>query len=222
MQSNSGFLRVPFSGLWRWALPMIGGALVLLSGCANTLSAKVTRFNQWPTDAAGHTYSFTAADPPRELELGAYQAQVGTELQRLGLKPAANGQQGRFVVALQANLSERQRKQLIPVYSDQWAYVPPWRDPQGRLYGGHWIPDPMGVRYVGDREVSRTVQQSSLQLRISEPGVSPGARTVFEATAVHEGSEEDLVEVVPYLIRGVFQDFPGANGQVRRLSFDLP
>ena len=47
------------------------------------------------------------------------------------------------------------------------------------------------------------------------------ARTVFEATAVHDGRDGDLVEVVPYLVRAVFQDFPGANAQVRRISFEL-
>lgn len=198
------------------------GAALLLAGCASTLTAKVTRFNQWPADAAGASYRFTAPDPQRDLELQAYQGQVAAELQRLGLRPAAAGETARFVVDVQADLSEKQRQRLVPVYSDQWAYVPPWRDAQGRLYGGHWMPDPMGSRYVGDRTVTQTVQHSQLKLRISESGPGNASRMVFEATSVHEGSEDDLVAVVPYLVRGTFQDFPGANGQVRRLSFDLP
>lgn len=206
----------PSARLWA---PALGLVMVLLAGCANTLNAKVTRFNQWPADTAGQTFSFTAAEPRRELEIGAYQAMVAGELQRLGLRPANGAQSGRFVVDVQASLDERQRQQLVPVYSEQWAYVAPYRTAQGRLYGGHWVPDPLGSRYIGDRTVVRTVQQSSLKLRISEPAAQ---RTVFEATAVHEGTGKDLVEVVPYLVRGVFQDFPGANGQVRRLTFDLP
>lgn len=215
MQSKPVRTRFPMP-LWA---PTLGLALALLAGCASTLDAKVTRFNQWPADAAGHTYSFTTAEPQRELELAAYQAQVAGELQRIGLSPLASGQTGRFVVDVQAKQSERQRQHLEPVYSNDWTYVSPWRDAQGRRYGGHWVPDPMGSRYVGDRLVTHTAQQSSLKLRISEPATQ---RTVFEATAVHEGSEVDLVEVVPYLVRGVFQDFPGANGQVRRLTFELP
>ncbi len=197
-------------------------AALLLTGCAHTLTAKVTRFNQWPADAAGASYRFTSADPQRTLELQAYQGQVGAELQRLGLRLAAAGEPARFVVDVRADLSEQQRQRLVPVYSDQWVYVPPWRDAQGRLFGGHWVPDPMGARYAGDRTVTQTVQRSQLQLRISESGPGSGARRVFEATAVHEGSDDDLVAVVPYLVQGTFQDFPGANGQVRRLSFDLP
>lgn len=213
MQSKAGHPR------WRalWLL-----AFALLSGCAHILDVKVTRFHQWPADAAGATYAFGAADPQRTLELQAYQAQVGRELLRLGLQPAAGGTAARFVVELQAELSAQQRQRLVPVYTDHWTYVPPWRDAQGRLYGGYWVPDPLGARYVGDREVTQTVQQSRLKVLIRETGhVANGLRTVFEATAVHEGQADDLVEVMPYLVRGVFQDFPGANGQVRRLSFEV-
>jgi hypothetical protein len=198
---------------------LLATAMTLLAGCASTLTAKVTRFNQWPTDAAGHTYSFAAAEPARTLEVGAYQAQVSTELERIGLRAAPIGQSGRFEVQLLANMSERERKQLEPVYRNEWVWTPAYRDAQGRLRGGYWIPDPWGPRYVGDRQVTRTVQVSRLQVHITEPGKQ---RTVFEATALNEGSNEDLVEVVPYLVRAMFQDFPGANGQVRRLTFELP
>lgn len=203
-----------FSRFW-----LAGLVLVLLSACANTLGVKVTRFNQWPADAAGASFRFTPADPARTLEVQAYQAQVAAALQSQGLRPAANGETARFSVDVQADLSERQRQRLVPVYSDQWVYRPAWRDAQGRWYGGQWVPDPLGPRYVGDRTVTQTVQHSQLKLRITD---TTAARTVFEATAVHEGREDDLVEVVPYLVSGVFQDFPGANGQVRRLRFELP
>lgn len=205
---------LPFSRFWLASL-----ALVLLSACANTLGVKVTRFNQWPADAAGASYRFIPAATPRALELQAYQEQVGTALQAQGLRPATDGETARFTVDVLADLSERQRQRLVPVYSDQWVYRPAWRDAQGRWYGGHWVPDPLGPRYVGDRSVTQTVQHSQLTVRITE---TTRSRTVFEATAVHEGRTDDLVEVVPYLVSGIFQDFPGANGQVRRLSFELP
>ena len=41
---------------------------LLLTGCAHTLTAKVTRFNQWPADAAGASYRFTTPDPQRDLD----------------------------------------------------------------------------------------------------------------------------------------------------------
>ncbi len=197
-------------------------ATSLLAGCASTFTARVTRFNQWPADTAGASYRFTPADPLRALELQAYQHQVGAELQQIGLRPAEAGENARFTVDVQVEQREKQRQRHIPVYSDPWTYVPPWRDAQGRPHGGQWVPDPLGSRYLGDRSVTQTVQASQLKLHIREVGPDGAVRTVFEATAAHEGSEVDLVEVVPYLVRGTFQDFPGANGQVRRLSFDLP
>lgn len=201
-----------FSRFW-----LAGLALALLSACANTVGVKVTRFNQWPGDAAGASFRFTQTSTEHTLELQAYQAQVGSALQVQGLRPAIEGETARFTVDVRADLNEKERQRLVPVYSDQWVYRPAWRDAQGRWYGGHWVPDPLGARYVGDRSVTQTVQQSELKLRITD---TAAARTVFEATAVHEGSEGDLVTVVPYLVSGIFQDFPGANGQVRRLRFE--
>lgn len=193
-----------------------------LVGCASTVSTKVTRFNQWPADALGQSFSFTPPQAPRELEIAAYQALVAKELQRQGLRPAAGGQTGRFVVRVDAALAPRERKVLEAVYDDNWVYQPLYRDRDGRLHGGHWVPDLWGPRYVGDREVTRTTQESRVQVRIEDRAGAPAsAHSVFDATAVHEGRGEDLVEIVPWLVRAMFTDFPGSNGQVRRITYDL-
>lgn len=211
------------SPAWRITAAVVFSALLLaLAGCASTIDAKITRFNQWPADAAGQTFSFTAPEAGRELELRAYQALAARELLAWGLEAAPEGRSGRFVVEVQASQVERQRTQLVPVYVDDWVYVPAWRDASGRLYGGHWVPERFGSRYVGDREVTRSLQASELRLRISDRGTGGTELTVFEASAVQESPNDDLAEVMPYLMRGVFQDFPGANGQVRRLRFELP
>ena len=194
--------------------------LLALAGCASTIAAKITRFNQWPADVTGQTFSFTAPVAGRELELRAYQALAARELQARGLLPAPEGRAGRFVVDVQASQAERQRTQLVPVYVDDWVYVPAWRDPT-RHYGGYWVQERFGSRYVGDREVTRTVQASELRLRISDQSGGTGS-TVFDATALQESPSDDLAEVMPFLIQGIFQDFPGANGQVRRMRFELP
>lgn len=193
--------------------------LALAAGCASTLTAKVTRFNQWPADARGATYRFTPAQPEKSLEVGVYEAQVGAALQGIGLRAAAPGQPARFEVRLMANMTDRERQFVEPVYRNEWTYVPPYRDAQGRLLGGYWVPDPFGPRYLGDRQYTRTVYLSRLSLTISETSTK---RILFEATAQNEGADGDLVEVVPYLVRAMFKDFPGSNGQVLRLRYDMP
>lgn len=199
------------------AMSVAGLTLLLAAGCASTLTAKVTRFNQWPADASGATYRFVSARPDRALEEGVYQSQVGAELQRIGLHPAAAGQAARFDVRLMADMTDRERLHVEPVYRNEWTYIPPYRDAQGRLLGGYWVPDPFGPRYLGDRRYTQTVHISRLSVDIME---SNSRRTVFEATAQNEGADDDLVEVVPYLVRAMFKDFPGSNGQVLRLHYD--
>jgi hypothetical protein len=44
---------------------------------------------------------------------------------------------------------------------------------------------------------------------------------VFESTAVYEGDIEDLPDTVPYLVKAVFEGFPGQNGRVRLVRFDM-
>ena len=43
---------------------------------------------------------------------------------------------------------------------------------------------------------------------------------MFDARAEYMGRPVALAAVMPYLIRAVFEDFPGANGQTRQLVFD--
>jgi hypothetical protein len=45
---------------------------------------------------------------------------------------------------------------------------------------------------------------------------------VFESRAVYEGDNEDLPDLVPYLVRAVFDGFPGQNGRVRLVKFEPP
>jgi len=197
--------------------------LALLGGCASPITARVTSFQAWPADAAGSSFGYVAQeDRGDELEQATYRGHVGAQLERLGLKPAATGQKARILVDVAASGTARERRYLEPVYHSPMVFVPPHRDAAGNVFPGFWTPDPFGPRYVGDREVTRRVQISRLKLRLLDTQAAPPdkPRPVFEARAVYEGSFENLPDVVPYLVRAVFDGFPGANGQVRSVSFD--
>ena len=201
--------------------------VAVLAACANPITAKVTSFNQWPADAAGATFSFIRpVDALNDLEQQAYEGKVQVELEKLGLKRAAHGQVGRIQVDVVTGNGTRNRQFREAVYRDNYIYHPPYRDAAGNVFGGFWVPDQFGSRYVGDRVVIRTVQFSNLRLRLLDAQVSsPGAaasrpRAVFESRAVYEGSNEDLATLVPFLVRAVFDDFPGQNGKVRNVKFD--
>lgn len=203
-------------------LALAGLMLALLSACAVPITAKVTSFNAWPADAAGSTFSFSAGDPARsELERATYENYVGIELQRRGLVLAPPGQAGRFIVDVTTVGATREKKYLEPVYQNQLIFVPPYRYGTGDVFPGYWAPDQFGSRYIGDREVTRTVQVSRLKVKLTDSkSGTANPRAVFESTAVYEGDIEDLPDTVPYLVAAVFDGFPGQNGRVRVVKFD--
>ena len=198
-------------------------AIAFLAGCASPITAKVTRFNQWPADTAGAAFSFIRpVDALNDLEQQAYEANVQIELEKLGLKRAAPGQVGRIQVDVNTSSGTRNKQYREAIYRDNYLYHPPYRDAAGNVFGGFWAPDPFGQRYVGDRTVNRLVQVSNLRLRLLDaPNAALGQpRAVFEARAAYEGDNEDLATLVPFLVRAAFSDFPGQNGRVQTLRFD--
>lgn len=207
----------------RVILWIAGGALVLLTACAGPITAKVTSFNRWPADASGASFSYIRPpDQLNDLEQQTYEQLVKSELERLGLKHAAPGQIGRIQVDIVTGHGTRNKKYREAIYQDQYIYTPPYRDAAGNVFSGFWAPDRFGSRYVGDREVVRTVQVSNLRLRLLDSKGSAAGRpqAVFESRAVYEGDNEDLADVMPYLVRAVFQDFPGQSGRVQVVKFD--
>jgi hypothetical protein len=198
-------------------------ALAFLTACATPITAKVTNFNQWPADTAGAVFSFVRpVDALNDLEQQAYESRIQTELEKIGLKRAEPGQVGRIQVDVITGNGTRNKQLREAIYRDNYIYHPPVRDAAGNVYGGFWAPDQFGSRYVGDRTVTRTVQVSNLRLRLLDSqGNAPGKpRAVFESRAVYEGENEDLATLVPFLVRAVFDGFPGQNGRVRTLKFD--
>ncbi len=210
-----------YQRLSRYAIVMM--VVALLAACAGPITAKVTSFNQWPVEAAAATFSFIRpVDALNDLEQQAYEGYVQIELQKIGLKRVAPGQVGRIQVDIVTGNGTRNKQFREPIYRNSYIYHPPYRDGAGNVFGGFWAPDQFGPRYVGDRTVTRTVQVSNLQLRLLDAqGNAPGKpRAVFESRAVYEGDNEDLATLVPYLVRAVFDGFPGQNGRVRSVRFD--
>ena len=212
-----------FSSLAR--LGLAAALLALVSACASPITARVTSFNQWPANAAGSTFSYVSrTDNTRELEQATYESYVQAELEKRGLVRAPAGQVGRMQVDMNTSNRSEQKTYLQPIYQDNYVYLPPYRDAAGRIFPGVWTLDPFGPRYVGDRQINTTLQTSTLQLRLLDSqGSPPGKpRTVFESRAIFEGegSSDNLPQVVQYLVRAVFDDFPGQNGRVRVVRFD--
>ena len=196
---------------------------MMLAGCATTLSTQVTRFQAWSPELAQSSFAFVRpVDPSRELEQASYEAAVAAVLHRLGLQRAGPGQAARIQVDMSISAQLDSRAVLRPVYQEVPVFRPAWRDRAGRLHPAYWGPDPSGPRLVGHQQLLAAVQVSTLRLRLLDAAAQPQPlRTVFESTARHEADASlPLAQLAPWLVRAVFVDFPGHNGQVSTVRFD--
>ena len=199
------------------------GLLALLTACASPIVTRVTSFNQWPTDTASSRFSFiTPVNATRALEQATYEAYVQTELEQRGLNRAATGQEARLQVDAAATSQGHEKTYLRPVYQQSMVFMPPYRDAVGRVFPGRWLPDPFGPQYVGDRELRMMLYTHTFRVRVldTQGSLTGKPHTVFESNAVYEGAVADLPVMMPYLVRAIFEGFPGQNGQVRSVKFD--
>lgn len=232
----------------RWLGAVVAFLAVLLSGCATRLTANVTRFHQWPANIQGAAYAIApvwqemqgAALPVNsqqqplfadeavalsDLEFKTYAGYLERGLQAQGLVPAARPDQARMIVGMEVQSRRRMVQKRVPVFRPMlwmgmgyrgfhWSYGPFAYHPWEEYYDNSldW----------GERVVMQPVQQYRLRLRINDRGqlAAATAPTVFDASTSYTGQPLALPVVMPYLVRAIFDDFPGANGKTQQVIFD--
>ena len=188
-------------------------ALMFLAGCASTLSARVTTFQQWPADAQGAGYRLV---PPKgdTLEVQAFSDMVRAAIGRTGLVEAQGGQAPRFDVHFEYGTTTSQEwvQRFHDPYFDGFG---PWG--WGGYYGGFrgWG----GGLYYTPTVVNVPVRVDKNTLTVTINDNQRQGAQVYKSTAV--SASGSLVEVMPYLAQAVFDGFPGNNGQVRNITYDL-
>jgi Domain of unknown function (DUF4136) len=198
------------------AIASLAFGALLLSGCASTLRSDVTSFQRWPANAAGSTFGFKKlVGQEGSLEHASYEDLARAELTKLGLKEIAPGNKARFEVSLDYGVNTRAVKSSEPIFNNRQYWHPATLHPALGWQPGFWARDPYGPTVVGYRNVTRDVSNRRLRVDIVD-----GASKVFEASASSNGGNATLTVTMPYLIRSVFDGFPGANGQARSVEFD--
>lgn len=204
----------------RIAAPLL--ALSFLVGCASNpqFAARVTTFQQWPSDARGQTYRFEPVPVEQSsLEFQSYQALVGTQLQRIGLTQAQPW-------ARDARFNVRLAYQTAPFQT--WDEVPgPYYGSSMFSYGhfgyGHGfglgMMFPFGGYGPGYAAVPVTAWRHTLEISIRDN--TQNGVEVFLGRATHDAAREAMPRVMPYLVEAVFQDFPLGNGQVRTVRIPV-
>jgi len=202
-------------GFWRWAGIAVALSAGLLTGCATpTVEARVTSFQQWPADVVGQTYRFVDAEPGQagNLEYQAYQDTMRAGIGPTGLVEARAGQSARFKVSFKYGSEQTQ----VMV---RRAYDPYFYGGYGGFYGPRWWGGGFGYWGPDWVDVPAVAYRNRLSVEIRD-----GARNdaeVYRATAYIVTGREDLVRTMPYLVRAIFDNFPGNNGSEREVEYPL-
>lgn len=189
--------------------------VVLLSGCANSWSAKVTSFEQWPYATQGQSYTIEPrSSQDNNLEFATIADTVRAAIGGpTGLVEATQPDQARFVVQLRYDTELKQG----------WTqrYGDPYFDGMG-LYGGVWSGyfGPWGGLYYSPRVVTVPVQYPEYRLQVFINDRQRDGAEVYRSQAVTQDNAGDLVQTMANLAQAIFQDFPGNNGVERKVRLE--
>lgn len=194
-------------------------AVFVLSGCASTIDARVTSYQQWPSDTAGATYRIVSAqEQTSNLEFEAFADMVRAAIGPTGLVEAASSDSARFDVLIDygSPVDRRYVQRYHDPYMDGWGFNPFF----GGIYGGHggwgWG---SGI-YMGPSTVTVPVEVYKNTLTVAIKDNNDSGKEVYRSTAVNISDSDNLAAVMPYLARAVFDGFPGNNGQTREVRYD--
>lgn len=185
-----------------WCL--IACLALLLAGCTTVFSAQVSRFEQWPADAAGASYWVEAdAAQQNNLQFETYADTVRAALGPTGLVEATERAQARFIVHLAYSSPQERIWEQRPV--DPYFYPGPFYRPWG------FAP--------GFETVAVDIYRLTLSIRIDDQ--SQQGREVYRATAWSGSRSDRLTAAMPYLARALFDRFPGRNGEVVQVRLPM-
>lgn len=198
---------------------------ILLAGCTTTpLRNNVTAFNSWPSDLEDKSYAIErTAEQANDLEYQTYENMLRAELARLGFeeKPAANA---RLSVKLQYRSSVRDVQVYQPVADP---YYMPWgwgggpfgcHGPQGYYPPGIYYPGCGAPPIVQQQATRYQMYARHVRVLIAD---AKSKRNLFDVTVNGDDSQGPLPEMMPYMLRAAFSDFPGQNGVPRVVEYKL-
>ena len=201
---------------------VIAGTLLALAGCASTISARVTSYEQWPGNVQGQKYQM-ATDPGQDAGNLQYQSvadMIRAALGPTGLVEAAPGEAARFRVSFE--YGNPVTRTWVREYNDPYYYsgFGPAFGYWGSGFYGHrgWG----GGMFYSPPPVMVPVNVYKNTLTVIIKDNERQGTEVFRSTAVSAGSSDNLPLVMPYLARAVFDGFPGNNNQVRDITYEIP
>ncbi|WP_321393346.1 DUF4136 domain-containing protein [Emcibacter sp.] len=207
-----------------FALCLLG----MLSACANTFTSDVTSFHSL-SRPTGEKIVIVPMDESLQgsLEFATYANILGNELGKLGYKPAAGGTAD-LIVELDYGVDDgkvfvRTFGGFYPHSYWDWGFYDPYYYGYYSYYYRPYWPYRSPWMYGGFHH--RPEVQSYVKYnRILKVNIRPnfeGAKNIYEGRVEGIGRSKDLTELVPLMIRALFQNFPGTSGTTQKVVLDL-
>ncbi len=192
-------------------------SLFLVTGCASTLSARVTSYQQWPANVEGQFYRIVPAESQaNNLEFQSVADMVRASIGPTGLVEARSGQAARFDVTISYHnpVSTALVQRSYDPYMDGWGFGPAF----GGYYGGYrgWG----GGIYMSPPAYTVPVDVYKNTLTVIIKDNQNSGAEVYRSSAVNVSTTDNLAQAMPYLAQAVFDGFPGNNGQVREVNYE--
>ena len=194
--------------------------LAALSDCA-LLRSQVAVLHQLPKDLSGTTYAMIPfKEQEGMLEHKAYEEAVRKELNAKGFRETTVDQAQTVVFFAYGIDAGRGVVSSYPIIGQTGATTCSTFDGTVQSYGcSDSSPWPTyGV--VGTRVTSQTEYTRVLRLNIvDKQALAEGnIKKLYEGKVVSSGFSDQLVQVLPTMVKALFEDFPGQSGSTRTSS----
>ena len=173
--------------------------VMLLGACAGQVTSEVTRFHK-DSQPRGETIAVVAGDASKQnsLEFAAYARIVAAKLIQIGYRVVPANARPLLLAKMDYSVGPAETK----IKSWPRSYV------HYRFSYGYYYPYYYGPYWDEPYVYSYTVYPRSLDLTI----VRPNGESLFEGHVKSIGREQNINEVIPYLIEAMFHNFPGESG----------
>lgn len=192
---------------------------LLVGACAQNVRSSVTvyqRMDSIPAPVETPKTYVIALDPEqvKSLELSQYEDLLVQELGPLGFSAPKAGQNARYRVEFKVRSTDQKTTVMDYAYPTFGVGI-------SRGYGfgyngrrGYY--DPFFATPI---PVQRSYEftRHELQVRIFDTQLKD-AKAIWEGKAVTDALSDSLAEAMPYLVRSVFNGFPGENGKTRTVT----
>ncbi|WP_051258869.1 DUF4136 domain-containing protein [Chitinibacter tainanensis] len=200
----------------------------LLTGCGTFVRTNVSVFHELDSSLSGVTYTIVPSNEQKEsLEFRSYAKLIKNQLQTRGMSEVPY-KEAKYAILMQYGIDNGQEVvSTYPIFG-QTGVSSTYTTGSVNVYGNTatynestYVTPTFGV--VGTGTSSDTVFTRYLNLDIVDIANSGDGkvRKVYEGKAISKGSSSQLAPVMPYMVKSVFEDFPGTSGSTKTIELPL-